>query len=122
MCQYLSYYMSILDLLIYSLCVILDMPFMCLYLFVISFNIRLFTRHFTLFFFLKLENTHIIRTRRVHQNRRETHNLVNNSQSIHLPFLLHEIHHQVRSEILTFMEKFKFQILVDPRHSVEIKF
>ncbi|KAJ0875484.1 hypothetical protein HanPSC8_Chr11g0476951 [Helianthus annuus] len=29
--------------------------------------------------FLKLENTHIIQKRRVYQNRRETHNLVNNS-------------------------------------------
>ena len=95
---YLFYYVLILVPLFDSLCVflayfsmcwylfycpILYVPFlmcilMCLHLFSYSFNILPFTKAFYSIF-LKLENTRIVQTRRVHQNRRETHNLVNDS-------------------------------------------
>ncbi|KAJ0624706.1 hypothetical protein HanIR_Chr01g0045941 [Helianthus annuus] len=93
------YYVLALVSLFDSLCVILDI-FLYVLILVLSFHYLstildmlsyVFTlvcvspstytslMHFTRFFFLKLENTHIIRTRRAYQNRRETHNLVNDS-------------------------------------------
>ncbi|KAJ0880382.1 hypothetical protein HanRHA438_Chr10g0462471 [Helianthus annuus] len=98
---YLFYYMLILVPLFDSLCVflayismcwylfccpilyvsLLMCILMCLYLFAYSFNILLFSKAFYSIF-LKLENTRIVQTRRVYQNRRETHNLVNDFHSV----------------------------------------
>ncbi|KAJ0845709.1 hypothetical protein HanRHA438_Chr05g0217051 [Helianthus annuus] len=57
-----------------------------LYLFVHSFNIR--SSLYILLDCSKFTNPRNTQTRRLHQNRRETHNLVNDSQSIYFSFYM----------------------------------